>query len=249
MRAPAFQNGSALHLGRGDVHVWHSSIAVARSEFDDLEGVLTPDERRRADRFHRNCDRAAFVVARGMVRLLAARYCGLAPAELVIECSASGKPSFAGKAAADGMEFNVSHTSDLAACVFAHRRRVGIDVEAVRGIPDADAIAASLFSPTEAAEYGQLPAALRPRAFLSAWTRKEAFLKAIGDGLSRPLNSFSVAFAPNLPPRLVESRLPLPPGDWTIRAPDLGPGHVAAVVCEGAACDPTVRRLRSDSAV
>jgi 4'-phosphopantetheinyl transferase len=158
---------------------------------------------------------------------------GVRPEEVELECGAHGKPALAGRFADSELRFNVSHCDDLAVYAFSSGRDIGIDVEAIRDLPDADDIAARFFSRGENAAYGALEPRDRPLGFFQCWTRKEAFIKALGDGLYHPLDRFDVTLAPDEPARIL--RVEDVPGDrcrWRLEGFSPVPGFVAAVVAE-----------------
>ena len=185
-------------LGAGEVHVFAARL-------DDPAAApppwLSPDERRRAARFHFERDRRRFAAARGILRAILGRYLGLDPSALGFAYGHHGKPALASPSA--GPRFNVSHSGGLALLAFAAEHEVGVDVEQERPVPEMDSIRERNFSARENAELGVLPEAERGRAFFRCWTRKEAFIKAIGDGLSYPLDAFDVTVAPGEPARLL----------------------------------------------
>jgi 4'-phosphopantetheinyl transferase len=182
----------------GEVHVWSVDLdGVAEAE---VASSLSADERERAGRFRFERDRRRFVVARGLLRRLVGRYLDREPASVRFGYGPRGKPSVA---AGDGIRFNLSHSAGLALLAFAWRREVGVDVERLRPVPEAEDIARRYFSPWEESELRRLPGGEREAAFFRCWTRKEAFVKATGDGLSRPLDAFDVTLAPGEPARLV----------------------------------------------
>lgn len=207
--------------------MWCGSLDRSASEIDRLWILLAADERERAARFRFDRDRSRYVVGRGLLRLLLARYSGLAPAEIRFTYSAYDKPSLLH----GGLAFNVSHAGPIAMFAFCTRGDVGIDIE--RDDPDfaGEQIAEHFFSPREVAVLRSLPEAQRVRAFLSCWTRKEAFIKARGDGLSLPLASFDVSLAPTSEPAVLRTEWSREePSRWCLS--DLSNpalGYVAAV--------------------
>ena len=193
--------------------------------------LLSDAERQRASRFLFERDRDRFIVARACLRqLLAARLC-TAPDSVELVYGAHGKPALAPWYADTDLRFNVSHCDDLTLYAFSCGREIGIDVEAVRPIRDADDIAARFFSQRENRAYRALEPSDRPLGFFQCWTRKEAFIKALGDGLSYPLNRFDVSLAPGEPAQIL--RVEDAPGDrcgWRLESWSPAPGFVAAVV-------------------
>jgi 4'-phosphopantetheinyl transferase len=195
--------------------------------------LLSNEERERAARFAFEPDRRRYIVTRALLRQLLAARLGVPPEAVELAAGARGKPALAGQSAASALRFNVSHCQDVAVYAFASGREVGIDVEAVRELPDADDVAARWFSPREYAAYRALAPEERPLGFFQCWTRKEAFIKALGDGLYHPLDRFDVTLAPGEPARIL--RVEDVPGDrcrWRLEGFSPVPGFVAAVVAE-----------------
>ena len=195
--------------------------------------LLSVPERQRASRFVFERDRHRFIVARARLRELLAGRLGVRPDAVELVYGAQGKPALAPCFAGPGLRFNVSHSDDLAVYAFSRGREIGVDVEAVREMRDADDIAARFFSRRENEAYRALDPRDRPQGFFNCWTRKEAFIKAIGDGLYHPLDRFDVSLAPGEPAKIlrVEGK---PGGDcgWCLDSFSPAPGFVAAVVTE-----------------
>jgi 4'-phosphopantetheinyl transferase len=220
------------------VHVWRVCLD-GPVPLAELEGHLSRDELRRAARFRFERDRRRFVVARAALRGILADYLGEPPGRLRFAQGLHGKPILATPYCDSGLRFNVSHAEELALCAVTRGREVGVDVEWVRPLPDADALAERFFSAAERAALGQLPAARRLQAFFCCWTRKEAYLKAVGAGLLQPLDSFDVSVAPEDKDCLL--RVPADPTEtsrWSLRSLDPGAGYVGAVVASGRAWSP-----------
>ena len=193
--------------------------------------VLTDEERDRARRFVFDRDRDRFIGARACLRQLLAARLGTPPDSVDLVYGAHGKPALAPGYADTGLRFNVSHCDDLTLYAFSCGREIGIDVEAVRPIGDADDIAARFFSQRENRAYRVLEPSDRPLGFFQCWTRKEAFIKALGDGLSYPLDRFDVSLTPGEPAQIL--RVEDTPGDrcgWRLESWSPAPGFVAAVV-------------------
>jgi 4'-phosphopantetheinyl transferase len=188
-------------LAGGEVHVFLAAVNTLPAEA--LAAWLSDDERGRAERFHFARDRQCFVGTRGLLRGLLGRYLGVEPAALRFAYGPRGKPSLVAEGEAGRMRFNVSHSGGLALLAFAWDRDLGVDIERERLVPEYESIARSHFSPRERAALEGLAPAERPRAFFRCWTRKEAFIKATGDGLSFPLDEFEVTLAPGEPARLL----------------------------------------------
>ena len=196
------------HAGR-EYEVVLARLDASADELRALEACLSPDELKRAERFFFQRHRRRFVIARGRLRQLLGERLGVAPREIRLVYGANGKPRLADEA----MRFSVSHSAEIALFAFSQAREVGVDIEAVRPIESADAIAAHILSQRERRAY----AAARDKvaAFLRFWTRKEALAKAIGEGLSIP------------PEKLEPSRAP----GWRVHSFFPLPGFIAAVAC------------------
>lgn len=180
-------------LGEGETHVYSCPIRGAES----LLPTLNAQERARADRFRVERMREQFIVARGRLRILLGRYLGLPPGEIPLQYEEQGKPHLP---AEFGLHFNLSHTDALA--IFAlSRALVGVDVERVRSIPEAENLVARFFSKREGVEFQTLHPKERSSAFMRAWTRKEAVLKAIGRGVLS-LDTCEVTFVEHEPARV-----------------------------------------------
>jgi 4'-phosphopantetheinyl transferase len=181
-------------LGAGETHVY----AVPVADPDAVARFLTDEERERASRFRLGRVRDQFVVARGFLRSLLGGYLALDPRAVPILYADGGKPHLPPEYS---LHFNLSHTDGLAVFAFGHSR-VGVDVERHRAIPDADGLVSRFFSRRECAEFETVAAEMRIEAFLRAWTRKEAVLKAIGRGVAS-LDCCEVNFIDDAEPRLL----------------------------------------------
>jgi 4'-phosphopantetheinyl transferase len=192
--------------------------------------LLSDAERQRATRIRADRDRRRFIVARARLRQLLAAGLGVQPESVEFVYGTHGKPALAPRFADSNLRFNVSHCDDVAVYALSSGREIGVDVEAVCWIPDADDIVARFFSRHETKTFRALDPVDKPLGFFNCWTRKEAFIKALGDGLSYPLDRFDVSLAPGQPAKIlrVENR----PGDecgWTMDSFSPAPGFVAAV--------------------
>jgi 4'-phosphopantetheinyl transferase len=188
-------------LARDSVHVWRIELAQPIAVMNELETLLAEEERQRAGRFHFLRDRRVFVVTKGAARQILAHYLSADPRSLIFDRGAFGKPFLC----SGELRFNLSHSGEFALLAVAREREVGVDVEQIREIEDAAMIAEQYFSPGESGKLrAVLDSTLGAAAFFNCWTRKEAFIKAIGEGLSHPLDTFEVTF---LPQEKVELRL------------------------------------------
>lgn len=183
-------------LARGAVHVWCAELSRPVEPFWPL---LAHDEQMRANRFRFVRDKTRYVAARGILRLLLGAYLGVAPKTVLFEYSKFGKPFLL-----DGtLQFNVSHSHDVALFAFCWGSVVGVDVEGKRPLSDLHALAQQVFSPTELQALHALPHDQQQDAFFRAWARKEAFIKAVGEGFSYPLKQFDVTLAPADPAKIL----------------------------------------------
>jgi 4'-phosphopantetheinyl transferase len=220
-------------LPQGEVHVWRANLDQPQRLFARLTQLLSAEERARADRFHFEVDRKRCILARGILRLLLGDCLGTPAERLQFRYSEFGKPSLASESAP--VEFNVSHSGDLVLVALGRGRALGVDVERIRIDVATEEIAARYFSVNECRDFATVAPDLRCAAFFACWTRKEAYIKARGDGLSLPLEQFDVAFLPGHAARLIATRHE--PGEvhrWTLRGLEAGCGYKAALAVEGA---------------
>jgi len=214
----------------GSLDVVIARLDIGAEAADASAALLSCEERQRAGRFARDQERRRFTVARSRLRHLLGARLAVAPEDIELEYAAGGKPRLHPRFGGE-LRFNVSHYEDVAAFAFANGREIGIDLEGVRILPDADDIAALAFSPREHRTYLALDPEQKPRAFFNCWTRKEAFVKALGEGLRHPLHRFDVSLVPDEPARL--ERVDSTPGDscgWALQAFTPGADLVGAVV-------------------
>ena len=218
-------------LRAGDVHVWYVDLALTVGTVERLGACLSEDERERASRFKFERDARRFVVARSALRTLLSGCLGLTPRGVAFTYGAHGKPALDGTHAA--LSFNLSHSGDVAVIAAGWDRAIGVDVELRRPLPDLAALAARSFAPRERAVLDALPEGERAAAFFRCWTRKEAFIKATGQGLAQALDAFVVSLGPAEPARFLDIEgEPDALSRWTLR--DLQPpvGYAGALVVE-----------------
>lgn len=198
--------------------------------------ILSPEEWARADRFVREVDRNRYVVSHAALRIILGGALGAAPDSLSLVASASGKPQLGG-AQAGRLQFNLSHSGNLALVGLAEVP-IGVDIEATRPLPDALTLARSHFHPSEIAALAALAPERQPAAFYGCWTRKEAFVKAVGTGLSMRLDRFAVTVPPALPALLSCEVSAGSPADWTLHhlAPEAGAIGAVAIARRNAPC-------------
>jgi 4'-phosphopantetheinyl transferase len=192
----------AVATAARDVDLWLVPLEAAPHERARLQRLLDGDEAARAARFHDDRHSMHFTVAHGLLREIVGAYAGTAPERLVFGAGARGKPQLVHDAAA-ALEFNLSHAQHLGLIGVTRGVAIGVDIEVMRPMADMAEIAQRNFAPAEFHEWRQLPAAERMAGFFACWTRKEAVIKATGDGLSMPLHRFVVSVNPSRPARLV----------------------------------------------
>lgn len=213
------------------VHVWSLRTEASNAVVAKFELFLTPDERKRAEAFRFENLRQSFVLTRGALRVLLGRYLHVPPAEIRLAYGSKGKPRLA---ESESPAFNVSHSGGLAVFSFAERGEIGIDVEEIHALTDMQDVAERFFCPAETAELISLPVNQRERAFFHCWTRKEAYIKALGEGLSVPLNDFQVTLRPGEPASILYIG-----GDanaaatWRLYDLELSPGYAGALAYHG----------------
>jgi 4'-phosphopantetheinyl transferase len=223
-----------LTLSRAEVHVWRADLDPAASRFERLQHTLSADELQRAARFHFPQDRRRFTVARGVLRDILGRYLGRPSSELGFRYSAYGKPALTDGFDAAGLRFNISHSHEMALFAVTCDREVGVDIEYLGREIHGEEIAEHFFSVHERADLRALPAELKHQAFFNCWTRKEAYIKAHGEGLSLPLDRFDVSLTPGEPAALLATRTdPQEVLRWSLQALTPGPGYAAALAVEG----------------
>jgi 4'-phosphopantetheinyl transferase len=210
------------------------AVLVSRIRLDEqpVAVPLDEDERRRAARFVFDIDRRRYVAAHTALRVILGRFLGQDPADLRFTYGPRGKPRLAD--APIDARFNLSHSGDLALVAVAIGREVGVDIDQTRTMSDMSGVAEHAFSPAERALLERTPPESRPEVFFRIWTRKESFIKALGDGMHFPLDGFDVSAEPTGSQLLLACRAaPHELGRWTTRAVACEPGFTAAITVEG----------------
>jgi len=226
-----------LALADHEVHVWRAQLDRSGDQVHGLTDLLTADELDRASRFVFEIDRQRFIVARGALRSILGRYIPVSPGHLRFSYNPYGKPFLAPKFSSYLLNFNLSHSGSMALYALARRLEIGVDVERLRSDFAYEDIAKRFFSANEVAVLRTIPAERKLEAFYNCWTRKEAYIKAHGKGLSLPLDSFDVSFAPGDPPRVLITREePQESSRWTLLDLQPGPGYVGALAVKGTGC-------------
>jgi 4'-phosphopantetheinyl transferase len=216
------------------VHIWRAALDVPESQVRSLWYTLTADECQRAERYVFARDRTHFVVARGLLRVLLGRYLGQDPPHLRFIYGPHGKPALATDTGGGALRFNVSHSHGLALYAITRGREVGVDVERIRPEVAQEQIAEHFFSPREITRLRALPTPLQATAFFACWTRKEAYIKAKGEGLALPLDQFDVSLVPGEPAALLRAAWdPQEAARWSLQDLAPAPGYRAAVAVAG----------------
>ena len=218
-----------LALEGDEVHVWRASLDCEERVLHRFDETLAPDEKNRAQRFVFQPDRNSYIAARGVLRELLARYLHRAPVEIEFDYGPQGKPALRSESSERRVQFNVSHSHGVGLFAFAVGRLVGVDVELVRPDFAGEKIAERFFSPQEVMELRSLPPAAQDEGFFLCWTRKEAYIKARGEGLQIPLKSFHVSLTPGKPARLQAEDS----SRWSLLSLRPEGRYVGAVVGEG----------------
>jgi 4'-phosphopantetheinyl transferase len=223
-------------LTADDLHVWQISLDQPEKRVAQWRVLLSADERARADRFHFERDRRRYIVARGGLRSIVSHYLDLPPESLAFDYGPQGKPHLSLAVDQIPLCFNLTHAHELALYAITRAYEVGIDVEYTkRQVTDIDQLAERFFSVNERAVYHALPASTRRAAFFRCWTRKEAFIKAVGEGLSHPLDRFDVTFAPDQPPSILSiDGEPITATAWSLFHLEPAADYVGAVAINGA---------------
>jgi 4'-phosphopantetheinyl transferase len=213
------------------VQLWRAGLDVPEATFEGWRSLLGEEELRRAAGFRFDQDRRRFIAGRALLRLILGAHLGFVPHRLKFHLGAQGKPALLPGQGPAGFQFNVSHSANVFVCAIAVDRPVGVDIEQMRPITGLARLAAWILSPREHERWSALPEAGRMQAFFNAWTRKEAWLKARGIGLSGSLTELEVAFHSAQRPRIL--RTPPgeePPGHWRMAAFEPEPGFTGALV-------------------
>ncbi len=215
----------------GEVHLWLADLDRPPLAREHLASLLSPDERARAERFRFDVHRARFTAGRGLLRTLLGRYLDADPAALAFEYGSKGKPRLAQPAR--DLRFNLSNSRNAVLIAVSRGAELGADIEALSELRDAAALVERFFHPAERQVFARLAPAERLAGFYSGWTRKEAYVKARGDGLSLPTSSFQVDLAPGGPAALVRfDQEPEEVARWTLTALEPARGYLGALAVE-----------------
>jgi 4'-phosphopantetheinyl transferase len=215
-----------LLLGENAVHLWRINLDQASQSSAGFHRLLSAQEAGQAGKFHFERDRRRFGVSHGTLRVILGRYLDCAPQQVAFGTTAKGKPFLVQPA---GLRFNLAHSHELALVAITSVGEIGVDVEHLRPLEDIDRLARQCFARQEYEQFNALSFPQNQQAFFNCWTRKEAYIKALGDGLSYPLDQFVVSLLPAEPARLVMvSEGPAEAQQWTLQAIELGEEYAAA---------------------
>ncbi len=209
------------------IHVWHVALDQPAGVMNGLAASLSPEEQARAGRFYFHRDRRRYMVSRGALRAVLGHYLERPAHAVEFGYTDYGKPFLPGS----DLQFNVTHSHELALIALCREQLVGVDVEYIhRRLPDAPALAARFFSEAENVVFNSVPPAEQLEAFYNCWTRKEAYIKAIGEGLSHPLDTFDVTLRPGEPARFLKiGEDEQEAGRWSLVAFRPGADYLAAL--------------------
>lgn len=218
---------SAARLGPREVQVWGVSLTASDQTLSLYQSALSVDERNRAGRLRFENLRRAFTISRGGLRFLLAGFLGRHPKEIAFDYGPRGKPELQHRSR---LRFNLSHSGLVALFAFTLDCELGLDVEQLRELPDHEAIATRFFSAGEVTELRSLDPAERLAAFFRCWTRKEAYIKAVGDGLAIPLDQFQVTLLPGVRASLLKAAGGFESVEtWTLHHLEPARGYVGAL--------------------
>ncbi len=221
---------TALALSSGEIHVHYTMLDAPPGRIAALRELLADDEKARADRFRFTRDHNRYVIAHGWLRSILATYLQMHPRAIRFTYTPFGKPQVENAPSGLDLRFNLSHADKVALLAVARDVTLGVDVEQIRlDFPALD-VAEHFFSEQERSVLAAVPPAVQHEAFFNAWTRKEAYIKAIGEGLSHPLADFDVSLIPGAPAQLLSTRPdPSEAGRWSLASFSPYPGYIAAV--------------------
>ncbi len=224
-------------LADDEVHVWQTNLDTSAEERQRLRQYLSLDEQVRANRFLFELPRQHFIVGRGLLRVIVGSYINVEPSQIQFQYGACGKPALANQPSKKELRFNVSHSHGTIVYAFAFARELGIDIEWINPKSEYEPIVRRFFSAQEYGDWLSLPISQREPAFFACWTRKESYIKAKGDGLTLPLDRFSVSLKPDEPTALLNVHDdPTEVSRWSLYNLAVGKSYAAALMVQGHGC-------------
>jgi 4'-phosphopantetheinyl transferase len=220
----------SIQLGSDEVQVWAVWLAAPETILTQYWDDLSEEEQNRAGRFRFDDLKRRYILSRGALRALLGYYTGRPRKDVALSYGPKGKPFLPDHAK---LQFNTSHSADLALYAFTYGSELGVDIEQIRPLAGLESVASRFFSTREISDLLSLPPESRMPAFFRCWTRKEAYIKAIGDGLSMNLDAFQVTLLPQDPPRLASAKNTQDDWAWILHHLDPAPGYVGALAYEG----------------
>ena len=228
------QTPNDLRLTPKYVDVWRTPLDLPKAAIEDFADMLSCAERERADRFCFEAKRNEYVIARGLLRRILARTVGIDPKCLVFTYGAHGKPALDQEWQGRTISFNVSHSHNVALVAVSIERAVGVDVEQIKQNVECESLAQRFFSPNEWVQLMSLPKENRRQAFFNVWARKEAFIKAVGKGISLGLDQFDVSLRPGEPAALLATHWEAAEASrWSMVDLEVGDEYTSALAIEG----------------
>ena len=229
-------------LKENKVHIWGVESNKMDALADQFKKTLSDDERKRAEHFYFDYLRKSFIISHGALRTILSYYISTKPEQVKFRFGEHGKPYLDWDSPLD-VRFNITHSRELTLIAITLGRELGIDLEAIRPIRDLERLAERFFSPDENSTLQTVPVHQRLEAFFNCWTLKEAYIKATGEGFSRPFRTFDVAFLPRDSARIVNvAGSPKESERWSLIEFSPAGGYIAALAIE--ASDSTEIELR-----
>jgi 4'-phosphopantetheinyl transferase len=220
-------------LGEGEAHVWRASLDQPADVIAQFAPLLSQDEYQRAERFHRPSDRRRFIAGRGILREIISSYLPYAPDKAQFTYNEYGKPFISTDQNSGALNFNLSHSNGMALYALTRGRRVGVDIEYMREDFATLEVAERFFSKDEFEALKAVSSDQRAKAFFNCWSRKESYIKAIGMGVSYPLDGFTVSLAPDVAPALLKVDADAAEAArWKMYELDVAEGYAAVLIVE-----------------
>ncbi|HKT48952.1 MAG TPA: 4'-phosphopantetheinyl transferase superfamily protein [Candidatus Angelobacter sp.] len=224
----------SFELFPGMIDIWHINIEPPPEKLAASRALLSPDELERAARFHFDIHRNRYIAGRAALRAILAQYLGVSAQAIAFNYGEKGKPALAPQVNTRRLEFNLSHSHERALLGITAGCIIGVDIERINLEFGTDEIATHFFSAFEVDTLLAVPKPERGATFFNCWTRKEAYIKAVGEGLSLPLDSFDVAFGPGVEAALLRvGAAPDAPSRWRMYDIPAPQGYAAAIAVEG----------------